>query len=105
MTGEGDPMADTLPVTDIWYGIQPVAPGVTRLQEIHLHEYWSGSIWVIQADNGKSRRGSGRPCSDRARRIMLQDGTVADTVSDALPAFHRKGGVFPSPSTGAIIKQ
>jgi len=43
-------MADTLPVSDVWYGIQPVAPGVTRLQEIHLHEYWSGSIWVIQGE-------------------------------------------------------
>ncbi|MEX0808140.1 MAG: MBL fold metallo-hydrolase [Dongiaceae bacterium] len=38
----------TLPVADIWYGIEPHADGIVRLREAHVDPYLSGDIWLVR---------------------------------------------------------
>lgn len=44
-------MTVKLPVAGVWYGIEPHKAGVIRLQEVHIHPYWSGSIWLLRGAN------------------------------------------------------
>ncbi|MEX2298373.1 MAG: MBL fold metallo-hydrolase [Dongiaceae bacterium] len=38
----------SLPVADIWYGIEPHPGGIVRLREAHVDPYLSGDIWLVR---------------------------------------------------------
>ena len=37
-----------LAVAELWYGVEPFGSDIVRLREVHIHPYWSGSIWVLR---------------------------------------------------------
>jgi len=36
------------PITDVWYGMQPVDPGILRVTETHVDPYAVGDIWLVR---------------------------------------------------------
>lgn len=42
----------SLPVADVWYGIEPCEGGIVRLREAHVDPYLSGDIWLVRGRDG-----------------------------------------------------
>ena len=62
------------PVAELWYGIEPYPGDVVRLREVHIHPYWSGSIWLV--------RGRERDVVVETGTGMVPPGPVVAAITD-----------------------
>jgi glyoxylase-like metal-dependent hydrolase (beta-lactamase superfamily II) len=78
------------PVAEVWYGVQPQAAGLVRLNEVHMNPYAVGDIWFL--------RGSERDVVIDTGSGIVPLAPIIETISDkpvlavALNCFYDHAG-------------